>query len=695
LDWSGVVRVDHLAPFGTPASFTRISCPSSALCVGAQVGQQVAVSSHPGVESSWRSEVIDHAPGASTRDLTGISCPSVRLCVAVDGTGEVFTSSRPARASTWRSQQVDESPLTAVACPSSVLCVAVDRAGDVLTSHDPTGPARMWRARLVDQAATNASGTIGPLFVGISCPSARLCVGLDETGSVVVSADPGGRRPTWRFERLDNPFGLALPGVSGPAGGVSCVSTRLCVIASGLSIVTSTDPLGPASGWVASRVEPVPRLFEGVTCRSSTLCIAVDDVGDALTSTDPAGGASRWTSVQIDASRTLSPGVSGVACPTARLCVLADQLGNVATSRAPTGAGGGWRLESLPLGHDTIERLSCPSSSFCAGYDNAGNVLISARPRAGGRSWRVYHLDDAGLTSLTCLRGPFCFALDTAGQVLVSADPAGGAAGWVIGRIDPQRAASAISCASSRLCVVAEPDGVIATTAAPLGGASAWTFMSADTNVGPECGKYGTDEGCDPMLQSVACPTVSFCAASDASGGFVTSTNPGGSPPQWSTINVTGDFSFGYLSCPSAGFCVAFGDYANSLLVSNDPTGGAGAWRSVRVGGIAGLSCASLTLCVAYGAGTVSAPRSPSTPGSEWTTTRIDASQTIGVNCTAGGRCAATDPLGNVVTSADPASGPSSWSRTHIDPAALTTSACPSPRLCVVGDVYGNIVTGT
>src|SRR5919198_4752230 len=66
-------------------------------------------------------------------------------------------------------------------------------------------------------------------------------------------------------------------------------------------------------------------LLVGVSCPSTSLCVAVDySGGNVVTSTNPAGGAAAWTVTNVDGSpRLQSSGVrlSAVSCQTNSLCV--------------------------------------------------------------------------------------------------------------------------------------------------------------------------------------------------------------------------------------------------------------------------------------------------------------------------------------------------------------------------------------
>jgi hypothetical protein len=64
---------------------------------------------------------------------------------------------------------------------------------------------------------------------------------------------------------------------------------------------------------------------------------------------------------------------------------------------------------------------------------------------------------------------------------------------------------------------------------------------------------------------------------------------------------------FGSVSCPSSGFCVV-GGLSDSVWVSNDPTGGSGAWTKTRVipsgtEAMTSLSCPSSRFCVGVDGG--------------------------------------------------------------------------------------------
>jgi hypothetical protein len=84
--------------------------------------------------------------------------------------------------------------LAAVACPSASLCVALDDLGNVVTTGAP--------AAVTGWTTTRLSKGFTP-FLGISCPSVSLCVALGLSGprgvrgAIAWTTDPAGGGASW------------------------------------------------------------------------------------------------------------------------------------------------------------------------------------------------------------------------------------------------------------------------------------------------------------------------------------------------------------------------------------------------------------------------------------------------------------------------------------------------------------------
>jgi len=214
--------------------------------------------------------------------LEGVSCPSVSFCVAVDFVGNVETSSRSAGGSSaWTKNAVDgTNPLAAVSCPTAGLCVGVgdpiatndpNDGSFLASSEDPTGGVGAWRV---------ADG-VGA--VSVSCPSVSLCVGGDAAGDIVSTTDPTGGARAWRVVNV-----LARQTSCDPYNGCYTVA------AGAFFVVSSTNPTGDARAWRRARVDAEANNLRAVSCPSASLCVAVDDHGNAVTSTNPTGGPQAW-----------------------------------------------------------------------------------------------------------------------------------------------------------------------------------------------------------------------------------------------------------------------------------------------------------------------------------------------------------------------------------------------------------------
>ena len=99
-------------------------------------------------------------------------------------------------------------------------------------------------------------------------------------------------------------------------------------------------------------------------------------------------------------------------------------------------------------------------------------------------------------------------------------------------------------------------------------------------------------------LHSVSCPSETFCVAVDASGNAFTYDGTG-----WgAAVSIDSDFAgLQAVSCSSASFCVAV-DGTGNAIVFNGTTWAAPTLVDGQIGGgLSGVSCPSSTFCVAIG----------------------------------------------------------------------------------------------
>jgi hypothetical protein len=169
--------------------------------------------------------------------------------------------------------------------------------------------------------------------------------------------------------------------------------------------------------------------------------------------------------------------------------------------------------------------------------------------------------------------------------------------------------------------------------------------------------------------------------------------------------------------------CVA-GDWDGDVVTSTDPTGGGSAWSVAYVDtdlesgltgldtqtAIAGVSCASVSLCVANdGVGNVLTSQDPTGGASTWSlrraTPRILAApeprSLYSLGCPSVSFCAGLQSASSTLLSSSEAAltyeplGSAEWTRVVIDRVgSLSAISCPTSSLCVAVDGDGNVVVG-
>jgi hypothetical protein len=525
----------------------------------------------------------------------------------------------------------------------------------------------------------------------------------------------------------------AQPPYSAPRqlSAVSCTAGPLCVAVDRAgNLLASTNPSGGASAW--SRTNLGYGQFSDISCASASLCVAVDYFGDIFASSNPTGAASAWRST---GPITKSVGLNAVSCPSASLCVAVDGAGDVLTSTDPTGGASTWTVTHVETGtasqHPTEVDVSCASASLCVVTDDAGNVITSTDPTGGTSAWTVTSVDpDARLGAVSCASASLCVAVDSSGNVVTSSEPRGGPGTWSIAHIDsapllcgieggPFRQCSfplsGVSCVSESSCVAVDSVGNVLASSNPTGGASAWTSTSVET--ANNAGHFAPE----PLFIGISCVPGSLCVAVDRSGGVATSTNPTGSPPNWSTGTIEpGISNLDGVSCPSVTMCVAV-DAAGKVLWSTSPAREPSSWRTAYIdstptscfglfspqicqASLTAVSCASVSFCAAVdSAGDVLISTAPAAGGPSWRSTRIDAVGLTGIACPSRSLCVATDSNGRAVASTDPTGGQAAWKAATIAPkfngvpTTLTAISCPSVKLCVATGVTPgpSIITST
>ena len=281
-----------------------------------------------------------HPRGANPEDLDALACPTVARCVAVGGNGfEVAFD--PRRPPPEYSSRIDRfHSVFAVACPSAVRCTASANPGREL-SFDPVhagpwaGPGGSSRELL---PGTDAST--------VACVSVRVCV--IASGGTVVGFDPRTRAVLTR---------RTLP-LGGNISRIACPASRLCVAVDYSGDEATFNPRRSRSTRSRTGLDPAAG-FASVSCPTATQCTAIDDAAGPEITFDPETDA-------VLSNANLDPhtatGATDISCPSSRQCTLidGDHLAVTFDPVAPT------RRRFLHTGIDGgAPAIACPSTAQC------------------------------------------------------------------------------------------------------------------------------------------------------------------------------------------------------------------------------------------------------------------------------------------------------------------------------------------
>ncbi|HEY1509803.1 MAG TPA: hypothetical protein VGF93_12415 [Solirubrobacteraceae bacterium] len=148
---------------------------------------------------------------------------------------------------------------------------------------------------------------------------------MDQSAGITTSRDPSANPAAWHVTDF-------APDVE--VFGVTCRSATLCVGSENTgSVATSTNPAGAASTWKVANIDPRANVNPGVSvsvnCSPHGRCIAFDPFGTAFTSARPDRGRSSWSRSNVDAY-----GLTTASCPSMTLCVAADGYGRIAVGKS-------------------------------------------------------------------------------------------------------------------------------------------------------------------------------------------------------------------------------------------------------------------------------------------------------------------------------------------------------------------------
>ncbi len=310
----------------------------------------------------------------------------------------------------------------------------------------------------------------GPIVVALSCPSESLCVGSNDRGRILRSLDPAAPEPTWTPQ--------PVPAMGGSLSEIVCASSAFCfALNANDKAFTTTEPGAPSPAWSPETTiyrGNLPSAWDGgdqaTSCPSSSLCVTVTGAA-ATISIDPTASPPAWSATTIDpkpqTENSEGGGLTGVSCPSTSLCVAVDSAGRVVRTTDPAATTPTWSppeaIDDAPL-----EGLSCPSNDYCIAIDSAGRAIVSSDPGARKPSWATDTLQsNAHLAAVSCPSVELCViaghytTLAGGAFILATADPTAPTPAWVItgsGFDEEGNAAGQgplLTCASASFCVLA------------------------------------------------------------------------------------------------------------------------------------------------------------------------------------------------------------------------------------------------
>jgi hypothetical protein len=577
--------------------------------------------------------------------------------------------------------------LQAVSCPSTSLCVGVDNGGGAVATANPTAGTPAWGPH----QGIDAGRTLN----SISCVAGTTtCAAVDQSGYVVVTSDAGSGNPTWsRPDPIDSGHGL---------NSISCASTSLCAATDNAgNAFTSTDPFASSPTWhEQTDVDPGNNL-ESVSCpaTATAYCVAVTSGGYAVITDDPTDASPTWT----PSAAAIAPAdMTSVSCVSTTLCVAVDNLGTAVETGDPTDTSTPpmWSTAAPIEGTstNTLFSISC-TSAVCAAVDDEGDVVVSTTASEGPANWSwttPQQLPSGGvLFGASCVSSTVCVVVGSLGggpQTFFNTTPTDTTT-WTGVVANGFNYIVGVSCPpGAGFCAALDSSDRVEVTDDPGAAIPKWTPSAVL-------------ESPRESLTAISCADANLCVVTDVHGQELYSTNPTAATPTWSPPVAMGDGTSSVYSvdCPADNLCVATDGNSNAL-VSRTPNSSS-TWTSVSAKHGA-LSCAGTSMCMIVedsstaGNGYVRVLTDLTAPTPTVTSdpNPIDTSSApSAVACPSTTLCVVGDDSGNVLVSSDPEdASPTFSSPEPVDPNKdITALSCPSTSLCVAGDPNGLVAMTT
>jgi hypothetical protein len=528
------------------------------------------------------------------------------------------------------------------------------------------------------------------------------------------------------------------------------------LIAAALVWVSAGVPVSASgSGWSivpsANRTEP-QGMFFGVSCTSSTVCVAVGEYGTGVHTMIPKGvpiveswNGRNWRFQPIPTRAGAQPaGLSSVSCPTSRVCTAVGYDGSLPLVERWNGSRWTEQTVSIPPAANggSFDAVTCIAAASCTAvgaYTTPEFITYTLAEHWNGRTWSIVATPNppisraAGLDGISCPTANVCSAVggydysDASGNTIShSFAERWDGTRWRL-ESTPEPAGTqvagltAVSCGSGRSCTAV---GNINTDGPML--LEHWNGKSWRMQAAPNQNEFNSAQ-----LFGVSCASAIACTfVASYVNVSLAGTTRGMLAGRWNgttwtleTIPMPAGASDGTplgIWCVSAVKCTTVGDYTNSagadVALAEARSGGRWVLQSTpnrtvtQQSLLASVSCTSIKACTAVGYSVASddttLPLAEGWNGTRWSSQtavkpggRVWESFLAGVSCLSNAACSAVGYYTN--TSSEVDSPLAEWwngvdwrIQPIADPvrnkqeAELTAVSCTSAKACIAVGHY-------
>lgn len=657
--WSAMTVANPSGDFATELDSVSCTATTSCVALGYSEASTTGNISQTWNGTSWSSPAfLPNASSGASPDLSQISCWAAGSCVAVgdipasSGTVSQVPSVAVRSGSTWKVYALsnpvsgaEADYLTGVSCPASASgkCMAVGYAqtysGYVPFAELLTTSSGALSSNTKEAIAAPSAYSGYAFLYSVSCTSISACVAVGFGDGVSGS---GNYATTWTTT-WSTPVLVATTS-GNELTSISCTTSTTACVAVGY------EEANQLSGTTWSKLSPPLDVFAGVSCTSSTSCMAVGSkpqAGGAVAAgarKPPVAPATRLATERKAQTKLQTT----LAQPTSKRSAASQALRGVAASTAPAGhtaaaswAGGtastAWTAQTTisPSGAQTssVDRISCAGGKCLAvGGESVNYYAFAPLAESGPGTWTIQSKvgaitgDQTYLSDVSCFGATQCMVLgqnETTNAPFSQLATAGSpwSAGTPVNFAVPTSSFAGglyinrISCKSATACT-ADGYDINSNTSADDPLIESWNGTKWTAEATP--GASGLD---NVEMEGVSCATSTACSAVGAVMGSANSKAFAESwaGTTWSMQTMT--FPSGAagsqlldVSCPVAGTCTAVGWWNNSS--GTTPLAerlASGKWApqtlnsTTQSDGTQAVSCADSSDCIAVGSGTAEA----------------------------------------------------------------------------------------